>query len=262
MDKEYERYVTAWQASVEGLLALLPGLSEADWDLPTDCPGWSVHDVVAHLAALEHELATGQAPAVGSGDGQTLSGDYTQAGVDARRERTPVQLIDEFAESIAIRQRVLAHPPPDLDALPERRPGGVAWSWRVLLRNRAIDVWVHEQDIRRATRNPGGFDSPAALLTIRTFLAAMPYVFARRAGAEPGQRLLLVVDGQEFGVQVCPDGRGHPAIVAAPEVTIRMGAEAFTILAAGRRAPEDVALSLDGDGELARRFLAGMTLTF
>ena len=31
------------------LLALLDELGDDDWDLPTACPGWSVHDVTLHL---------------------------------------------------------------------------------------------------------------------------------------------------------------------------------------------------------------------
>jgi hypothetical protein len=31
------------------LLALLSGLSDQEWALPTACPGWSVHDLVLHL---------------------------------------------------------------------------------------------------------------------------------------------------------------------------------------------------------------------
>ena len=31
-------------------------LDELDWAMPTDLAGWSVHDVVAHCAALESEL--------------------------------------------------------------------------------------------------------------------------------------------------------------------------------------------------------------
>jgi len=31
------------------LAALLTSLTSGDWALPTACPGWSVHDVAAHL---------------------------------------------------------------------------------------------------------------------------------------------------------------------------------------------------------------------
>src|ERR1700729_3970397 len=35
------------------LMTLLPGLSASEWRLPTACPGWSGHDVAAHLLGVE-----------------------------------------------------------------------------------------------------------------------------------------------------------------------------------------------------------------
>src|SRR5215211_2876143 len=44
-------------AEQAALGAVLRGLPEADWDLPTHAPGWAVRDQVAHLAATD-EAAT------------------------------------------------------------------------------------------------------------------------------------------------------------------------------------------------------------
>jgi uncharacterized protein (TIGR03083 family) len=35
------------------LAALLTSLKGGDWVQPTSCPGWSVHDVAAHLLGVE-----------------------------------------------------------------------------------------------------------------------------------------------------------------------------------------------------------------
>ena len=35
------------------LMTLLAGLSASEWRLPTACPGWSVHDIAAHLLGVE-----------------------------------------------------------------------------------------------------------------------------------------------------------------------------------------------------------------
>jgi uncharacterized protein (TIGR03083 family) len=35
------------------LTALLASLPDGDWALPTPCPGWSVHDLAAHLLGAE-----------------------------------------------------------------------------------------------------------------------------------------------------------------------------------------------------------------
>ena len=40
----------------ERLRVLVAPLSEDVWNRPTECPGWSVRDVVSHLIAMELEL--------------------------------------------------------------------------------------------------------------------------------------------------------------------------------------------------------------
>ena len=35
------------------LAALLTSLTDGDWAQPTSCPGWSVHDIAAHLLGVE-----------------------------------------------------------------------------------------------------------------------------------------------------------------------------------------------------------------
>ena len=37
----------------EELTALLASLPDGDWADPTPCPGWSVHDLAAHLLGVE-----------------------------------------------------------------------------------------------------------------------------------------------------------------------------------------------------------------
>ncbi len=44
-------------AELEASIALLEGLDERDWARPTDCAGWTVHDLTAHLAGQYQGLA-------------------------------------------------------------------------------------------------------------------------------------------------------------------------------------------------------------
>ena len=150
-----EPYVQAWHGTAHDVIDLLPSLADDDWSKPTDLPGWSVHDVAAHLAHLEAVLADrDNDPPPSSGDGRSPSTDYTQAGVDARADRSPQELIDELRECVEARTEQLRDLP-DPSSKPGTTPGGVDWTWEVLMRNRAIDLWCHEQDIRRAVGRPG-----------------------------------------------------------------------------------------------------------
>ena len=38
----------------ESLDNLLSSISSADWDTPTDCPGWSIKDCLSHIVGIEH----------------------------------------------------------------------------------------------------------------------------------------------------------------------------------------------------------------
>lgn len=261
-----EVYVNAWRESAAAINALLPTLDEDDWSKPTDCPGWTVKDIAAHLAHLENELATG---VVASADPsmKELVSDYTQAGVDARRDHTAEELLAEFAEAIEVRELDLNDLTDDPESPAPVTPGGISWSWDTLLRNRAIDVWVHEQDIRRAVGQSGGLGSAGAQVTATTFQMAMPFVIGKKVRPAPGTTVAWHVTGEipfDLLVAVGADGRAKPvkAIDGRPQASLTLSTEAFTVLGAGRRTADQLDVAIGGDHELAQAVLRAMPVTF
>jgi uncharacterized protein (TIGR03083 family) len=194
-----------------------------------------------------------------------ILGVYTEQGVVARRDRTADELINEIRESSTARRTALvAAPPDDASARPAVMFGGVDWSWERLLRNRPLDVWMHDQDVRRAVGRPGGLDSPAAQHTTDYLLESLGLVLAKRAGAPAGSTLVADVDGSEpVAFVVNADGRGVRLdhLPAEPTVHLTMSREVFIVLAGGRRAPEEVSVQTSGDADLAARVLASMAVT-
>jgi uncharacterized protein (TIGR03083 family) len=132
-----------------------------------------------------------------------------------------------------------------------------------LLHNRVIDLWVHEQDIRRAVDRPGDLDTPAAQIVTDVFVGALPYVIGKRAGAAPGSTVMVTVDGRSLGFEVGSDGRCRPtdALPEAPTARLSMTAETLTVLGAGRRDPLTMDVKVTGDRELAERILQAMAVT-
>lgn len=258
-------YISAWKGAAADVEELLLALDEEDWSRETDCPGWTVRDVAAHLAAIEAELAGAPGPRPDQATAASnVSAAYTQAGIEERRDRTPGELIDEFTDAVQRRAAELdADPPTDPEATPPRNPGGIGWDWQTLLRNRVVDLWVHEQDIRRAVGRPGDLDTPAAHVVTETFLAALPYVIGKRADARPGTRVVVVVDGRERAYEVGGDGRCRPVDTAPADPTTRLelDAETLAMLGAGRRDPLTVRVAISGDRDLAERILHGLTVT-
>lgn len=266
---ELDLYVDAWDRTASSLVALVEGLSADAWALPTDCPRWSVHDVFAHCAAIESDLAgDGPVDRVEGASAAGLPQAYTERGVEARRGVPTAGLIGEFTAALARRRAHLEPVPADPNARPDRTPGGVPWDWQTLLRNRVIDLWTHEQDIRRAVDLPGDLDSAGARVTQATFLAALPYVLAKRVSATVGTTVVIQVDGPVRGstaARVDDDGRGAPVDPAGsePDARIRTDTQTITMLGAGRAELDDprLAYDIEGDGDVARAVLAHYTLT-
>jgi len=257
-------YVAAWKSCAADVEELLLSLDEDDWSRETDCPDWTVRDIAAHIAALESELAGDPGPTVDqSADGANLSAAYTQAGIDERRDRTPADLIDEFTDAVRRRAaQVDADPPRDPKAKPVATPGGVDWDTQTLLRNRVVDLWVHEQDIRRAVNRPGDLDTPAAQVVTETLLSALPYVIGKRAGAGPGTTVLVVLEDRQAAFEVNGHGRCKAVddVPSNPTVRLQMDTETLAILGAGRRDPLTVELVIGGDRGLGERIVQHMAV--
>lgn len=255
-----QTYVDAWRDSMNAVLDLdlLPG----DADRITDLPGWSVRDVVAHLVHLEEVLADGSETAGPEGPKEP-SASYTQAGVDALREIPLPDLLARLRSVVDRRSAQLEVLPDDPSAPAASTPAGAPWSWDTLLRNRAIDAWMHEQDLRRAVGRPGSLDSPGAQVSVQSFRAALGFVVGKRAAAPEGHPVGFVITGGvpfTRTIAVGADGRASDTD-AEPETTVRMDTESFIVLAGGRRGPGQVPVTVEGDSELAHRVLTGLAVT-
>ncbi|MGA8986948.1 maleylpyruvate isomerase family mycothiol-dependent enzyme [Aeromicrobium sp.] len=260
-----ETYVRGWHESVDSILALAAELDDADWAQPTDCPTWTVKDVLAHVAHLETELSRSEAGSHEPTGAREIVSSYTAIGVEERADHTPAQLVAELAAAVELRLDQLADLPSDPSALAPGTPGGVAWSWDTLLRNRTIDMWVHEQDIRRATGRPGGLDSTGAQVVVMAFSFAMPMILGKRVKPPAGSTVQWQVTGEtplELVVRIGEDGRASQVEhLEQPSTTLSMSTETFTVLTAGRRTPDQVEVEVTGDQELGRSVLAAMAVT-
>lgn len=260
-------YIATWKRACADFIALGRSLTPDELGVATDLDGWTVFDNIAHTAHLEHVLATGEeetiqvekAPHI-----RSLTGLYTEQGVVARRGREVGALLDELEAAVATRSAALeADPPTDGTANPPRTPGGVPWSNETLLGNRPLDIWMHEQDIRRALGRPGGYDSPAAAHTIRRLAGGLPLVVGKRVAPPAGTSVRIDIEdaGVSIGAVVGDDGRAKFAVPDAPTARIAMSAEAFVVLAGGRRSPDNVKVTVTGDQALAEAILENLALT-
>ena len=250
-----------FEAARDDFAALVRDLDDREWELPTDLEGWTVHDVVSHTAHLEAVLAGAPEETVAVPQGlphvTSLMDFYTEQGVIARRDHTREQLLAELAAATGQRLgETRANPPRTPPRRAPKTPGDIGWSWQTLLANRPLDVWMHEQDIRRATDRPGNLDSVPARHVVGLFGSGLGYVWGKKVGAGVGQTAAVEVTdlGKRFLVTVGEDGRGTRAAAdATPDTTLRLGTEAFIVLSGGRRDPDSQPVEIAGDEDLGDR---------
>lgn len=259
--------VQAFSGVEEVCSALGPG----EWDLSTDCPGWSVKDCVSHLNGIERKLLG--LPSIGvdvepAPHVRNELGQMNEREVEARRPWPPERVLDEYRELTGTRAKALA----DLDAAAwDEEVDGVFGRTprRSHIGIRVLDVFYHEQDIRRATGRPGHMGGAVARFSLERILEALPMVVAKRSGAPEGSVVSLSISppGLSAAIEV-RGGRGERVEAqTAPSPTARISTdiECALCLAGGRWTAEqalaDGRAKLEGDEALGRRVLGSMVIT-
>jgi uncharacterized protein (TIGR03083 family) len=265
-----QQLVEVWHRSAQDVVGLLRSLDASDWTAGTDLPGWDVRAIAAHLAHLESELAGNpqqQVEVAPAPHVKGLLGEFTEGGVLARAGWTADEVIDELESSVEKRYAAItADPPTDASAPGPGFAGLIGWSWQTLLTNRPLDLWMHEQDIRRAVDRPGGMDSPGAVHTAGVYAKALPFVLGKKVGAPAGTTVAVDVTGAQSQVlvaRVAPNGRAEPVdgLEAEPDARLVLDFESWILLVGGRRTPEEVELAVHGDATLGRQLADNLGVT-
>ena len=269
-----DRAVVEQLAEVWGRLAELGAtLGPDDWRRPTDVPGWSVQDHVAHLADIEARLLGRPAPEhtvpTDLAHVRNDAGAANEVFVDARRSWTGADVLAEFVEVTDERLAGLRALGPDGFAAESWTPMG-AGTVRDLLPFRAFDSWVHEQDVRRALGRPGGLTGPAAEATVERCLGTLGFTVGKRAGAPDGASVVLTTTAPlaRTVVVTVADGRARLGgdRPADPTVGITIPGEAYVMVACGRGDVDallaDGTVTIEGDRELGERIVRSLNFLF
>jgi uncharacterized protein (TIGR03083 family) len=253
---------TTWQANIDAfeqtsrsMITLGDELGPADWDRPTECPGWSVKDQYSHILGIERYLL-GEAD-----DGEVRTTANTTLDVEARRDSEPAKILGELRDVIDRRVTVLRSGAIDLAEVIDT-PFGRTMPYGDFIANRAFDVWMHEQDVRRAVARPGNLDGPGADCSRQVLSGALPFVIGKRAAAAPGQAVVIETPEHRWRVEIGDDRRARFRDgETEPTVRLRMAWETFVRLGGGRVTVTDADVEIAGDPDLAGRVLAGMAIT-
>ncbi len=264
--------VEAFAQTTQAVLELARACSDVDLAQPTECPGWTVHDQIAHVTGVEALLAGRKDPRVEMPHYEHIRNDLgkkVEYAVEVRRGSTGAELVSELEHVLAERLSTLQDPALTSASI-IAGPSGPDRAATVMLL-RTFDVWTHEQDIRTALERPGDLDSPAAALCVSSVMDQLPKLIAKGAALEPGHPVVIEVTGPvsaRLTVQVELDEQGRPRGQAVsgwpldvPATTVSLSTEAFMRRSAGRRSVSDTAYRVIGEEELARRVLEALVVT-
>ncbi len=234
----------AQQAELDGLLA---GLDSVDWTTPSRCSGWSVADIVLHLAQTSELAAATGDDSFGvrfgwfmPADARTVDEGAEQA-VVAERGAGATQLVQRWRDAAAAQRRLLAESEPG-----RRLPWVISeLPARTLATTRLAEMWIHTADIADAlgvTLVPTDRSWHIARLAWRM----LPYAFAR-AGEVLHGPVALELTGPSGALWALSTEDDPCTIVRGP------GLE-FCLVAARRLDPAETDLTAtgrDGDRVLA-----------
>jgi uncharacterized protein (TIGR03083 family) len=264
-----DRLEEVWQHITD----LCADLTEEQWSRPTECPGWTVKDNVAHMIGTEMMLLGEQAPPVDLGDTSHVKNDIGKANeqwVALYRAMAGKEVIDEF-RAVTLRRLTALHAMTKADFDKEGFTPEGPGPYRRFMEIRVFDCWYHEQDIREAVEMPGGLDGPVADLSLaRIGDKGLGYVVGKKAGAPPDSSVVFDVLGTPkitVAIVVPPEGRAFKADAppANPTTTITFDRRTYARLAGGRWTGDEArtrgAVRVAGDADLGARVVDNMAFT-
>lgn len=252
--------VTGLDQSWSSILELLRTVDDSEWSKPTPCSLWSVHDLAAHLGAVEggfQGFPQPDPPADWNSDAGGIDM-WTERGVVARRDWSPSQVIDEVeraADAQLTRFRSL-----DDAGWDENTMGPLGeTTMRGLADIRLLDVYVHLLDLRAGLGRPLDAEKePEALAgAVERVTTLAPWGAVKKARLADGSRVTLDISGPGGRtVDVVVDGgRGRLAEPDGAADRVEGTSAAWLLVVTGRESVAEQAGGLLTTGDAARQLV-------
>ncbi|MDX1883886.1 maleylpyruvate isomerase family mycothiol-dependent enzyme [Mycolicibacterium sp. 120270] len=250
-------------ASWDAIDQVVGDLTDTQWSQPTALPGWTVHDVVAHVTGTESMLQGAGPPEVDV-DVSTLEhvrndiGVLNERWVCKLRGLSHAELLERFRATTAERREALTGMGEDQWHEVTMTPAGPD-SYGRFMRVRTFDCFMHELDVRDAVgASPADVAGPHARLALDEMATSMGFVVGKLGKAPDGSRVRLELTGPlSRTINVAVDGRAKVVdeFDGEPTVTIALDGLLFTRLAGGRVAVAHDAVTYGGDKAVGRRIV-------
>ena len=242
-------------------------LEPDQWQLPTSLPGWSVHDVLAHVIGTEEMLEGRPTPPIPSVDDfghvHNPIGAINEAWVLSKRDRSPAEMTAELHEIGGVRTRAMTALTDEELSAPAMTPMGQS-TYGKFMAVRLFDCWMHELDIRDAIGDTSADEGCArAQLAFATVEKTLAYIVGKKVKAPEGSRVTVHLTGPlQRTFHVLVDGRAQfvESLDSPATTTITVDSGLYVRLLGGRTtaAEHRDSIGVDGDLELANSIMDAM----
>lgn len=208
--------VEALRSDVRTTTDLIGTFDEATWSAPSACEGWSVKDLVAHLASGFASLVDpGSTPPPQEGE------PFTEPAVRAWREEPAADVAEHYRTVSGPGLEALAgiqQPPQAETRIPIATLG--TYPLHLVANALAFDHWCHLREDLAGPRGPLSTDfpanDPAVAATVEWLLAGLPQMCADTLNPLVTRPVVLELDG--------PGGGAYTMVPADGDLTVAEGA--------------------------------------
>jgi uncharacterized protein (TIGR03083 family) len=241
-----QQAIDALRADREEVLTVARSLSADEWAAASDCEGWRVQDVIAHMTTAMRQVV--DPASVPSSDSEDVEQDM-EAAVAPRKDWTPAQVLEDYEAISAQTIEALAglqQEPMASTVIPLKNLG--SHPMHLLANAFAFDHYCHLRiDILRPT---GPIDRPPAPSDDLRLTAVMGWMLAGlpQMNADALEKVVTAPVRLELaGPGAASLTLGGDGTVAA---TIRSSAHDFVIWGTARRPWRELDVTIEGDADL------------
>jgi uncharacterized protein (TIGR03083 family) len=255
--------VAAHRIETERARLLFGRLAGDQWHAtvdPDELDGWTVHELVAHLAANEALLAQLIGiPDPSSPERENNNERRTALAQDRHRQLEPTATIDEYAAfATAVDQHVSSVDPADLET-------DISW-WGMDMRIssalivRALETWTHADDIRRAIGLPTVAPAAPDLATMSArSLEWVPIMLASTGDDIAPGTATLRLTGPGGGTHTVQLGAEPAPPHTPPAFELTIDIVDYCRAVSKRVAPSGLPHAVTGDADLAERLVGALS---
>ena len=260
--RSVEEIRTALNTCYSAVEALCADLAEAQWQMQSLCPEWTVRGVIDHLTSVEAVLAGWLPEDAAAIPPFERAGEFLAQTASLDGD----QYLDKVRAVYARRRR-------DLDALSQGDVERPSWTpvgpgtYGKFLAIRVFDFWVHVRDMTTPLGLSTDDTGLAAEMALAEVEGSLSYIVGKKVGLPDGKSIVFHLTGPlaaEYAVAV--DGRAKQVErLDNPDVEVSTDSTTFIQLACGRIDPQGPidarTITWSGDAELGERAARNLRYT-